>query len=175
MESMKLSTGKVAFKLEFDNGDTGVIYINPNDRTIHDRINDFQEHIDAKIKAINIDKYRDAFKGESKIESIDALFEMPASELQSVYANLNIVNAIESEYNDAIKEELDEVFASKISDTVFKYCQPFDMVVVEDEQGKETRELYIMHFLKWFAGEMQKYGESTREAIDKHIGKYRQA
>lgn len=172
---MRLSTGKVAFKLEFDNGDTGTIYINPNDRTIHDRINDFQKHIDTKIKAINTDKYREAFNGESKLESIDALFDMPASELQSLYGNLNIINALEAEYNDAIKDELDEVFASKISDVVFKYCQPFDMVVVEDEQGRETRELYIMHFLKWFAIEMQKYGESAREAMDKHIGKYKQA
>ena len=43
---MKLSTGKVAFPIEFDNGDKAVIYFNPNDRGI-------QEKIGGKITSIN--------------------------------------------------------------------------------------------------------------------------
>ena len=50
---MKLSTGKVAFPIEFDNGDKAVIYFNPNDRGIQERIKGFEASIEKRIKEIN--------------------------------------------------------------------------------------------------------------------------
>ena len=50
---MKLSTGKVGFPIEFDNGDKAVIYFNPNDRGIQERIKGFEESIEKRIKADN--------------------------------------------------------------------------------------------------------------------------
>ena len=47
---MKLSTGKVAFPIEFDNGDKAVIYFNLNDRGIQERIQGFEESIEKRIK-----------------------------------------------------------------------------------------------------------------------------
>ena len=58
---MKLSTGKVAFRLEFDNGDVGTIYFNPNDRELQNRIADFEKNIQEKSKQIDLEKYKAEF------------------------------------------------------------------------------------------------------------------
>ena len=47
---MKLSTGKTAIKVPFDNGDVGVVYINTTDRTIQERINAFEGKVEEKIR-----------------------------------------------------------------------------------------------------------------------------
>lgn len=172
---MKLSTGKVAFPIEFDNGDKSVIYFNPNDREIQKRIQDFESAIEKRINEIDIEKYKNRFNGnvpEVDLENPENLLEMSAEELEALQSRLNVVNEIEAEYNQAIKDELDVVFDSKISDVAFKYCQPFDTVVVEDENGKEKREVYIMHFIHWLMIELKKYGAQNKSAMDKHLSKY---
>ena len=73
---------------------------------------------------------------------------------------------------EAVKDELDVVFGSKISDVAFRYCQPFDTVIVDDENGNEKREMYIMHFLHWLMVELKKYGAESKSAMDKHLAKY---
>jgi hypothetical protein len=170
---MKLSTGKTAIKVPFDNGDVGVVYINTTDRTIQERINAFEGRVEEKIKSINLDKYNaqlgDGIKAD--ITDIEALFEMSADELKRVSADLNVISEIDAEYNKVVKEELDEVFKSPVSDVFFKYCQPFDVVVIEDD-GNEKREMYIMHLLKWLGYELKKNAEKNNSAMDKHIGKY---
>ena len=60
----------------------------------------------------------------------------------------------------------------KISDVAFRYCQPFDTVIVEDENGNEKREMYIMHFIHWLMVELKKYGAENKSAMDKHLAKY---
>jgi hypothetical protein len=170
---MKLSTGKTAIKVPFDNGDVGVVYINTTDRTIQERISAFEGRVEEKIKNINLDKYNAQLDGGIKadITDIEALFEMSADELKRVSADLNVISEIDAEYNKVVKEELDEVFKSPVSDVFFKYCQPFDVVVIEDD-GNEKREMYIMHLLKWLGYELKKNAEKNNSAMDKHIGKY---
>jgi hypothetical protein len=171
---MKLSTGKTAIKVPFDNGDVGIVYINTTDRTIQERINAFEGRVEEKIKNINLDKYNEQLGGGIKadITDIDALFEMGADELEKLNGQMNALNEIDAEYNRAVKEELDEVFKSPVSNVFFKYCQPFDMVVIEDDNGNEKREMYIMHLLKWLGYELKKNAEANNSAMDKHIGKY---
>ena len=41
--AMKLSTGKVAFPLQFDNGDVENIFINPHDAGLQARIRNFEK------------------------------------------------------------------------------------------------------------------------------------
>ena len=54
---MVLSTGKVAFTIEFDNGDKQNIYFNPNDKKIMERIKAFEGKVNEKIKALDLEKY----------------------------------------------------------------------------------------------------------------------
>jgi hypothetical protein len=171
---MKLSTGKTAIKVPFDNGDVGVVYINTTDRTIQERINAFEGRVEEKIKSINLDKYNAQLDGGIKadITNIDALFEMSADELEKLNGQMTALNEIDAEYNKVVKEELDEVFKSPVSDVFFKYCQPFDVVVIEDDDGNEKREMYIMHLLKWLGYELKKNAEKNNSAMNKHIGKY---
>lgn len=173
---MKLSTGKVAFPLEFDNGDKAFIYFNPNDRGIQERIQGFEASVEKRIKEIDLEKYKSRFEDGSEIdfdvENPEKLLEMSADELKALQNRLDAVNEIEKEYNNAVKDELDVVFGSKISDVAFRYCQPFDTVVVEDENGNEKREMYIMHFVHWLMVELKKYGAENKSAMDKHISKY---
>lgn len=173
---MKLSTGKVAFPIEFDNGDKAVIYFNPQDRGIQERIKQFESSVQKKIEGLDIDKYKNAFEGDDlqiDLDHPEKLFEMSAEELRGVQDKLNAVGLIEDEYNKVVKEELDTIFASNISDAVFRYCQPFDVVTVVDENGNEKKEMYIMHFMHWLMEELKKYGMENQSAVSKHISKYR--
>ena len=172
---MKLSTGKVAFPIEFDNGDKAVIYFNPNDRGIQDRIQGFEASIEKRIKEIDLEKYKSRFDGNVPgidIENPEKILEMSADELKALQGRLDAVNEIEAEYNKAVKDELDVVFGSNISDVAFRQCQPFDTVIVEDENGNEKREMYIMHFIHWLMVELKKYGAENKSAMDKHLAKY---
>ena len=173
---MKLSTGKVAFPVEFDNGDKAVIYFNPNDRGIQERIKGFEASIEKRIKGIDLEKHKSRFAGNVAvnfdIENPEKLLEMSPEELKALQNRLDAVNEIEAEYNKAVKDELDVVFGGKISDVAFRYCQPFDTVIVEDENGNEKREMYIMHFIHWLMVELKKYGAENKSAMDKHRAKY---
>ncbi len=173
---MKLSTGKVAFPIEFDNGDKAVIYFNPNDRGIQERIQGFEASIERRIKEIDLEKYKSRFDDnvavDLDLDNPEKLLEMSAGELKALQNRLDAVNDIEKEYNNAVKDELDVVFGGKISDAAFRYCQPFDTVIVEDENGNEKREMYIMHFIHWLMVELKKYGAENKSAMDKHLSKY---
>lgn len=173
---MKVSTGKVGFPIEFDNGDKEIIYFNPNDRGIQERIQNFEKSLESRIKAIDLEKYKGKIEDENvfeiDLEDPEKLFEMSAEELKTLQDKLNVINDIEKEYNDAIKSELDVVFNGNISNIAFKYCEPFDTVIVEDENGNEKREIYIMHFMRWLTVELKKYGEKNKSAMNKHIAKY---
>mgnify|MGYP003518599898 CR=1 FL=1 len=51
---MKLSTGKIALPLQFDNGDVENIFINPHDAGLQDRIKGFETSIHERLKKINL-------------------------------------------------------------------------------------------------------------------------
>ena len=173
---MKLSTGKVAFPIEYDNGDTAVIYFNPNDKGIQERIETFEESVDNRIKQINLDKYKEKMQNTAEVsfdlDHPEKIFDMSPDELKNLRDRLDIVSGIESEYSQAVKDELDIVFGSNISEAAFRYCQPFDTVIVEDADGNTKRELYIMHFVHWLMIELKKYGAENKSAMDKHLAKY---
>lgn len=173
---MKLSTGKVAFPVEFDNGEKAVIYFNPNDRGIQERVKTFEALVDKRVKEINLDKYRSKFEsnlGENiDLSNPEKLLDMSMDELLSLNERMGAINEIEAEYNNAVKVELNNVFNSDISTVAFRYCEPFDMVVVQDENGDEKNELYIMHFIRWLMCELKKYGDKSKGAMNKHLDKY---
>lgn len=172
---MKLSTGKAIIPIEFDNGEKATISFNPHDRSIQERIKNFEDSLQKRMRQIDTEKYEKFFGEEKKIEinleNFDELINLSGDDLKSFNEQMSAVNALEEEYNKAVRDELDVIFDSKISDVVFKYCQPFDTVAFE-EDGKEKREIYIMHFLRILAIEMKKYGEQNKDAMDKYLGKY---
>ena len=83
---MKLSTGKVAFKMEFDNGETGTIYINPNDRTIQERIKSFEKNVEEKVRQIDMDKYEKRLGDGLSVDitDIDAIFNLSSENLENL-------------------------------------------------------------------------------------------
>ena len=49
---MKLSTGKVGFPIEFDNGDKQTIFFNPNDPDLMIRMKNLENKVSEKIKGL---------------------------------------------------------------------------------------------------------------------------
>ena len=103
--AMKLSTGKVAFPIEFDNGAKETIYFNPNDPDLFVRFSDFEKRVEEKLK--DIDDFDLSADGTPKNEDLIEKFKS---------------------IKKVIFDELDVAFASNISSIAFKYCSPFAII-----------------------------------------------
>ena len=102
---MKLNTGKLAFLIEFDNGDAQNIYFNPNDPDLSFRMKDFQHKVEARTKELadmNL-------KQDGTPEDVAAIERF-------------------REIRNIVCEELDVAFNGDISSVVFKHCSPFAIV-----------------------------------------------
>lgn len=102
---MKLSTGKVAFPIEFDSGDKDAIYFNPSDPNLFVRFSEFEKRITEKLNEI-------------KDVELDA---------DGTPTNENMIEAFRN-IDAVLREELDRAFGSNVSEVVFKYCSPFAIV-----------------------------------------------
>ena len=167
---MKLSTGKVAFPLYFDNGDVEKIYINPHDAGLQKRINGFQDSVRERMKKINLEKHKNAFSDSFNLQGMDfdKLMEMPQEDLEKITNQTSAILAISEELEKEFCEELDIIFDSDISKKAFKYVPP--LALVENEDGE--CELYILLVLKALAVEIQKYGNKMNSATSKYVEKY---
>ena len=167
---MKLSTGKVAFPLQFDNGDVENIFINPHDKGLQDRIRNFETSIQERIKKINLEKHKDAFVDGFDVGNLEfsKLMDMSAEELEKVTKQTDALNEIDKELEKEFCAEIDSIFDSDISKKAFKYVPPLAMVT--DENGE--CEMYIMLVLKALAVEIQKYGDKMNNATNKYTQKY---
>lgn len=174
--AMKLNTGKVAFPIEFDNGDVQNIYFNPNDRGFINRVMEFENSIKDRMKRIDIEKYKSQLENGIDIdidtEDTDKLKKLTAKEKKLFKNKMNTILEIDSDYQNVFKEELNAIFESDVSGVVFKYCQPLDPVIVVDENGKERTEIFIVQFLNAFYEEVKKHQTKVSSAMQKHIGKY---
>ena len=172
--AMKLSTGKVAFPIEFDNGDKDCIYFNPNDKDLIEGFYNFQSRIEEQTKQIDFEKYKSRYENgfNFDIKSADDILSLDLAELNKLKEKCDVIAEIDTEYQNVIKTEIDKVFKSEVSKVIFKYCQPLEIVVFENENGEEEREIYIMHFVKQFAKELEKYGSKNSSAMNKYAEKY---
>ncbi len=142
--AMKLSTGKVAFPIEFDNGDKQSIYFNPNDPNLAIRLKDLQENVNKKMSEIeDIKLNNDGTPADMKV--IDD-FE----KIQNVLCN-----------------ELDIAFGGEISSVVFKYCSPFAIV-----NGDYFLIQFIEVIKPEIEKHIKKANAEVEKKIQKHIGKY---
>ena len=169
--AMKLSTGKVAFPLHFDNGDVENIMINPHDEKLQDRIKNFESSIQSRLKQINLEKYKDAFDGGVDIANLDfaQLMSMSKEEIENMTKQTGAMVEIDKELEREFCAELDSVFDSDISSKAFKYVPPLAMV--ENEDGE--CELYILTVMRALAEEIQKHGTKMNNATNKYIDKYK--
>lgn len=142
---MKLSTGKVAFPIEFDNGDKQIIYFNPNDPDLMIRMKNLDEKVQEKIKGMD-DVELTAEGRPARISQIE-IFE----KMQNV-----------------IKEELDYAFGGNVSDIVFKHCSPFAIV-----NGEYFITQFIQAIAPEIEKHIRKTNLDIEQRMAKHIDKYK--
>lgn len=141
---MKLNTGKVAFPIEFDNGDKQVIFFNPNDPDLMLRLRQFEEHIKEKASAFD------------DVELTEDGTPAPMSQIDSFEKLQNI-----------IKEELDYAFGGAVSEVVFKHCSPFAIV------NKEYFVVqFVEAIAPEIEKHIKKANADVERRMAKHIAKY---
>lgn len=163
---MKLSTGKVAIPLRFDNGDVENIFINPYDEELQKRIKNFETSIRARFQKINLEKHKDAFVDGIDIGNFDftKMMGMSQEELEKITKQTDAMAEIDKELEKELCAEIDHIFQSDVSSKAFKYVPPLAMVM--DENGE--CEMQILLVLKAMAIEIQKYGNK----MNKYVAKY---
>ena len=143
--AMKLSTGKVAFPIEFDNGAKETIYFNPNDPNLVIRLKDLQKNVNKKMSEIeDIKLNNDGTPTDMKV--IDD-FE----KIQNVLCN-----------------ELDIAFGGEISSIVFKYCSPFAIV-----NGDYFLIQFIEAIKPEIEKHIKKANADVEKKMSKHLDKYK--
>lgn len=141
---MRLSTGKIGFPIEFDNGDRQTIFFNPSDPDLVTRLGNFRS------------------RTQGKIEGFKDLELMPNGEP---------VNGWSEEFEklqDIIKEELDVAFGGDISRIVFKHCSPFAIV-----DGEYFIVQFLNAITPEIKKHIEKAQEESRQKMSKHLDKYR--
>ena len=142
---MKLSTGKVAFPIEFDNGDKQNIYFNPNDP-------------DLMIRMKNLDeKVRDKINGLEDVELNEEGKPTQISQIETFEKMQNI-----------LKEELDYAFGGSVSAIVFKHCSPFAIV-----GGEYFVVQFIQAITPEIEKHIKKANAEVEKRMAKHIDKYK--
>ena len=142
--AMKLSTGNVAFPIEFDNGAKEVIYFNPNDPDLFVRFTHFEKRVEEKLKDIED-------------------FDLSANGTPN---NIEMIEKFEKIKN-VMCEELDIAFGSNISSVVFKYCSPFAVI-----GGEYFLVLFIEAIRPEIAKHNKKASEELKKKMAKHTAKY---
>lgn len=142
---MKLSTGKVAFPIEFDNGDKQTIYFNPNDPDLMIRMKNFEGKVQEKIKGFDDVELSEEGK-PTHISQIEAFEKM----------------------QNIVKEELDYAFGGSVSDFVFKHCSPFAIV-----GGQYFVLQFIEAITPEIEKHIKKANADVEKRMAKHLDKYK--
>lgn len=143
--AMKLSTGKVAFPIEFDNGDKDCIYFNPNDPNLSIRLTEFQNKVSARVK--EIEDMRLTNEGVPDEESLIEEFR---------------------KFQNILFEELDVAFGGEVSAVVFKHCSPFAIV-----SGEYFIKQFIGAIKPEIERHIKKANADVEKKMAKHLNKYR--
>ena len=167
--AMKLSVGKIAFPIEFDNGDKDVIYFNPNDPDLASRLMSAKDKIDKKINAINSEDFNLMNDGSIEIpEDIKDVENLSNEQRELLVKRAEQITKLMEDTKNIIFEELDRAFDGNISSIVFKHCSPFAVV---------NGEYFITQFLNAITPEIRKHINKSNSDMEnkmaKHINKYR--
>lgn len=142
-DTIKLNTGLKTFRLDFtDRGEEAEISFNPTDKGLTIRFKEAQKRIEERLAAFN-DIELEADGTPKNADFIDEFAKM----------------------TEIICEEIDIAFDSKISKTVFKYCNPFSCV---------NGNYFYLTFFEAIAPVIRKYGEAESKKADEKMDKYLQ-
>lgn len=142
---MKLSTGKVAFPIEFDNGDKDCIYFNPNDPNLSIRLTDFQDKITERLK--ELDNFALSAEGTPEDNAIIDNFR---------------------KFQNILFEELDIAFGGEVSAVVFKHCSPFAIV-----NGDYFIMQFVEAIKPEIEKHIKKANADVEKKMAKHLNKYK--
>ena len=142
---MKLSTGKVAFPIEFDNGDKQTIYFNPNDPDLMIRMKNLDEKMQEKIKGL---------------EDVELTEEGKPTQISQIETFEKMQNIL--------KDELDYAFGGSVSEVVFKHCSPFAIV-----GGEYFVVQFIQAITPEIEKHIKKANADVEKRMAKHIDKYK--
>jgi hypothetical protein len=143
--AMKLNTGKVAFPIEFDNGDKQNIYFNPNDPDLMIRMKNLNEKVQDKINGLEDVELNEEGK-PTQISQIETFEKM----------------------QNILKEELDYAFGGSVSEVVFKHCSPFAIV-----GGEYFVVQFIQAITPEIEKHIKKSNADVEKRMAKHIDKYK--
>lgn len=142
---MKLSTGKVAFPIEFDNGDKAAVYFNPNDPDLMIRMKNLDKKVQEKIEGIG---------------DIELTNEGKPTQISQIEIFEKMQNILES--------ELDYAFGGSVSEVVFKHCSPFAIV-----EGEYFVVQFIQAITPEIEKHVKKANADIEKRMAKHIDKYK--
>ena len=167
--AMKLSTGRVAFPIEFDNGDKDVIYFNPNDPDLAVRPMNSKDNIDKRINEMNAEDFEMLNDGEATaVNDLKNISELDEEKREKLLAKAEKMTKIVENTKTIIFEELNRAFDSDVSSVVFKHCSPFAVV---------GGEYFISQFLNAIIPEIKKHMNKSNAELEKkmskHLDKYR--
>lgn len=167
--AMKLSVGKVAFPIEFDNGDKDVIYFNPNDPDLATRLMKAQENISKKIDNLDSEDFKLKNDGSVEIpQDIDKYEELTDEQQEELTTRAEVMSKLIESTKKIICEEVDTAFNGDISSVVFKHCSPLAVV---------NGDYFISQFLSAITPEIQKQinksNKDVEKRMSKHINKYK--
>lgn len=165
---MKLSVGKIAFPIEFDNGDKDTIYFNPNDPDLATRLMKAKDNISEKLDNLNAEDFNLKNDGSVELpETIDGYEDLSDEQREVLTNRAEAMTKLLDSTKNIICEEIDTAFNGDISSVVFKHCSPLAVV---------NGEYFIVQFLNAITPEIQKHiGKSNAEVekkMAKHINKY---
>ena len=185
---MKLSTGKVAFPIEFDNGDKDCIYFNPNDPDLATRLIASKDKIQKRIEEMNFDDFEMSNNGEAvvvdEIKSVNDLNE----------ANRYGYNLLAIKYG-FMEESIDKVHFEKIKDNLPKLSQKRislqeaiislqlemleDFSKIDEIKARNMRSFYSSYdtisdvsYETYLRGELSSYSENTVFLYGKMLSDY---
>lgn len=141
---MKLNTGKIAFPIEFDNGDKQKIYFNPNDPDLAIRMKDFQGKVESRTK---------------DLENLRLGPDGTPEDTEAIERFRDIRNIL--------CEELDSAFNGEISAVVFKHCSPFAVV-----NGDYFIMQFIEGIKPEIEKHIKKSNAAVEQNMQKHIANY---
>ena len=142
---MKLSTGKVAFPIEFDNGDKQNIYFNPNDPDLMIRMKSLDKKVQEKIEGL---------------EDVELTEEGKPTQISQIETFEKMQNIL--------KDELDYAFGGSVSEVVFKHCSPFAIV-----GGEYFVVQFIQAITPEIEKHIKKANADVEKRMAKHIDKYK--
>lgn len=142
---MKLKTGKVAFPIEFDNGEKDCIYFNPNNPDLAIRMKDFESRVNAKIKEL----------GDIKMTA------------EGTPVDVELIDQF-NKIRNIVCDELDYAFDAEISKVVFKHCSPFAVV-----DGEYFILMFLEAITPEIAEHVENSKAEASKRLEKHIAKYK--